>query len=290
MDLFIQIALNSIIIGSLYGAVAMSFSLMYRTVNFFNLAHGSMAAIGGYAFLWLHQMLGLPLMISLPFAMAIAGLSGFLIDHFIYTPQRRRNASPAVMLVVSLGIVTIIEAIISMIFSSEFKALTPVSEISSYQIGGAYISMVQIWIIISNILIFGSLTALLYKTAFGRMIRAIADNTEVARILGIRTNIYIGGVFFISSALAGLSGILYGLDTGVQPTMGFYLLLKGVIACIIGCVGSIPGAFIGGFLLAIAENLGIFTLGSEWRDAIAFTLLLIFLVIRPQGLLGPRKE
>ena len=290
MDLFLQIFVNSLVIGSLYGAIAMSFSLTYKTVRFFNLSHGAMAAIGGYIFLWLNQSASLPFIPSLALAVLAAGTTGFLIDRFIYAPQRRKKASSSVLLVVSLGVLATIEPIIAMIFGSQFRPLVTGNDIQSFQLGGAFITTPQIWIIIMNILILFGLLALLYKTKAGRMIRAISDDPDVARTLGIRTNVYIGLVFFISAALAGLAGILTGLDTGLQPTMGFYLLLKAVVAAIIGCMASIPGAFLGGFLLAGVENIGVFTAGSEWRDAIAFVLLLVFLIFRPQGILGNRGD
>jgi branched-chain amino acid transport system permease protein len=286
MDLFFQVFVNSLVIGSLYGAIAMSFALAYRTTRFFNLAHGSMAAIGGYMFFWMRDSFGAGIFISLPAGILAAGIAGFLIDRFIYAPQRQRKASSTVLLVVSLGVVTVIEAVLSMMFGPQFRPLVTSGQISSFQVGPVFITQVQIWIIAVNLLIFGGLIALLYKSKFGRMIRAIADDADVARTLGIRSDFYIGIVFFIAAAIAGLVGILNGLDTGLQPVMGFYLLLKGIVASIIGGVGSIPGALLGGLLLAVVENAGVFTIGSEWRDAIAFVLLLVFLALRPQGILG----
>ncbi|MCC7305132.1 MAG: branched-chain amino acid ABC transporter permease [Alphaproteobacteria bacterium] len=288
MDLFFQVFVNSLVIGSLYGSIAMSFALTYRTARFFNLAHGSMGAIGGYTFFWLRESAGADFILSLVAGVMAAGVAGFLIDRFIYAPQRGRKASNTVLLVVSLGVVTVIEALLSMIFGTQFRPLVAAGEIRSIPVGPAFVTQAQIWIVAANILVFAGLLAFLYKTSFGKMIRAIADDAEVARMLGIRTDFYIGIVFFIAAALAGLTGILNGLDTGLQPMMGFYLLLKGIIAGIIGCAGSIPGAFLGGFLLAATENAGVFFIGSEWRDAIAFILLLIFLAFRPQGILGKR--
>ncbi len=290
MDLFIQIAVNSLIVGSLYGTIAMGFSLAYRTTRFFNLAHGSMAAIGGYTFFSVQQNFGLPFIVCAFAGMLAAGIAGFLIDRFIFGPQRRRKASSSVLLVASLGVVTVVEAVIAMLYGAQFRALVPAGEISSFQIGPAFITAIQVWIIVINLLILGGLMMVLYKTRLGKMIRAIADDPDVAHTLGIRTELYIGIVFFLASTLAGLTGILYGLDTGLQPTMGFYLLLKAIIACIIGSAGNVPGAFLGGFVLAIVENTGVFTLGSEWRDAIAFVLLLVFLLFKPEGILGKRRD
>ncbi|MCF8495901.1 MAG: branched-chain amino acid ABC transporter permease [Alphaproteobacteria bacterium] len=289
MELFLQILINSVIVASIYGVMAMSFTLAYRGTRFFNMAHGAMGAVGGYMFFFLHQNLSWPFLACVFGGVVAAGLTGLLTDRLVFMPQRKRGASGAVLLVVSLGILAVIEAVIAMIFSSSFQPLAPMGEITSYQIGPARISEIQTWMVMTNLLVFAGMLFLLYETKFGRLLRAISDDQEVARILGIRTNLLIGWMFFISAALAGLMGILVGLDTGVEPTMGFYLLLKGVIAAIIGGISGVPGAFVGGFFLAFSENLGVWALGGAWRDAIAFILLLGFLLFRPQGILGSRE-
>jgi branched-chain amino acid transport system permease protein len=290
MDVLFQLLINTLITGSVYGVMAMSFALACGTGRFFNLAHGSMGAVGAYAFLALNQKLSLPAAVSFPAALLVAGLAGFLIDRYIYAPQRRRKASATVLLVVSLGVLTMIEALLSIAFGPRFYSLDPAHTVKSYQVWGVAMTQVQLLMIIANVVILAGLLALLYKTKFGRMLRAISDDPEVARILGIRTDSYIGWMYFTAAALAAVMGILFGLDTGLQPTLGFYLLLKGVIAAIIGGVTSIPGAFLGAFLLAAAENTGVWFFDSEWRDAIAFTILLVFLLFRPEGMLRRRKE
>ena len=130
-----------------------------------------------------------------------------------------------------------------------------------------------------------TLSVILKKTLFGKAVNAVADDEEVAKIVGINTNKIIAAVFFIGSSIAGLAGILVGFDTGVEPTMGLSLLLKGIIASIIGGIGNIYGAVLGAFLLGFVENFGIWKISGEWKDAIAFGLLIIFLLFRPQGIL-----
>jgi len=131
-----------------------------------------------------------------------------------------------------------------------------------------------------------SLILLLYKTKFGKAVRAINDDEEVAKIVGINTNKIIGYVFFIGSAIAGLAGILVGFDTGIEPTMGLNLLIKCVIASIVGGVGNIYGGVLGAFLLGFVENFGIWKISGEWKDAIAFGLLILFLIFRPRGIMN----
>ena len=119
---------------------------------------------------------------------------------------------------------------------------------------------------------------------FGRAVRAVGDDEDVSKIVGINTDKVIGKVFLIGSAIAGLAGILIGFDTGIEPTMGMSLLLKGVIACIIGGIGNIYGGVLGAFFLGFVENFGIWHISGEWKDAIAFTVLILFLLFRPQGI------
>ena len=120
---------------------------------------------------------------------------------------------------------------------------------------------------------------------FGKSVRAVSDDEEVAKIVGINTERVIGWIFFIGSAVAGLAGILVGFDTGIQPTMGLNLLLKGIIAAIVGGVGNIWGALLGAILLGFVENFGIWKISGEWKDAIAFVLLILFLIFRPKGII-----
>ena len=154
-----------------------------------------------------------------------------------------------------------------------------------YEIGGGVITQVQVIILGLSILIMFSLAILLKFTRFGKAVRAISDDEEVSKIVGIDTNKIIGRIFFIGSAIAGLSGILVGFDTGIEPGMGLSLLLKGVIASIIGGIGNVYGGLLGAFLLGFIENFGIWKISGEWKDAIAFGVLLVFLLFRPQGII-----
>ena len=143
-------------------------------------------------------------------------------------------------------------------------------------------------IILADIVIITALTVLLRYTMFGKSVTAIGDNEEVAKIVGINTRKVIGVVFFIGAAIAGLAGISVGFDTGIQPAMGLSLLLKGIAASIIGGVGNVYGGVLGAFLIGFVENFGIWQISGEWKDAIAFALLILFLVFRPQGIFGKR--
>lgn len=287
MGILPQLILNSIIAGAIYTLVALGFNLIYGATKFFNLAHGIMAVIGGYAVFYFAKILGLDIYVAIILGVALAGFVGFGLDKFIYLPLRRRKASNMVLLVASLGVMTALQAIIAILFSSRFKTLSGNVETQKFfTILGGVITQTQLVILLSATLVIAGLVALLYKTQFGKAVRAISDDEEVARIIGINTNKIICYVFFIGSAVAGLAGILVGFDVGIDPEMGSSLLFKGVIASIVGGVGNIYGGVLGAFLLGFVENFGIWKISGEWKDAIAFALLITFLIFRPRGIMN----
>lgn len=287
MGILPQLILNSIIAGAIYTLVALGFNLIYGATKFFNLAHSIMAAIGGYAVFYFAKILGLDIYVAIILGVALAGLVGFGLDKFIYLPLRRRKASNMVLLVASLGAMTALQAVIAILFSSQFKTLSQnIGTQKLITILGGVITQTQLIILLSAALVMAGLVTLLYKTQFGKAVRAISDDEEVARIIGINTNKIIGYVFFIGSAIAGLAGILVGFDVGIDPKMGSSLLFKGVIASIVGGVGNIYGGVLGAFLLGFLENFGIWKISGEWKDAIAFALLITFLIFRPRGIMN----
>lgn len=286
MDILPQLILNSIIAGAIYTLVALGFNLIYGATKFFNLGHGVMAAIGGYAVFYFGKTLGWNVYLAAAIGIILAGLIGYISEKFIYLPLRKKKASNMILLVASLGAFTALQAIIAILFTSQFQTLSQnAGEQKIYTIFGGVITQTQAVILLSGLAIMFGLALLLKFTLFGKAIKAISDDEEVARIIGINTNKIIGYVFFIGSAIAGLAGILVGFDTGIEPTMGMGLLLKGVIASIIGGVGNVYAGVLGAFLLGFVENFGIWKISGEWKDAIAFALLIIFLLFRPQGII-----
>src|SRR3989338_147959 len=287
MDIVPQLILNSIIAGAIYTLIALGFNLIYGATKFFNLAHGVMVAVGGYAFFYFAKTLGLNIFVAVIIGVALAGLVGYGLDKLIYLPLRKRKASNMVLLVASLGAFTALQAVIAILFTSQFKTLSQnVGTQKLFEVFGGIITQTQLIILLAAVLVMAGLVLLLYKTQFGKAVRAISDDEEVARIVGINTNKIMGYAFFIGSAIAGLAGILVGFDIGIEPTMGLSLLLKGVIASIVGGVGNIYGGVLGAFLLGFVENFGIWKISGEWKDAIAFVLLIVFLVFRPRGIMN----
>lgn len=286
MNILPQLVLNSIIAGAIYALVALGFNLIYGATKFFNFTHGAVAVAGTYGFLFFGKTLGLNLFLSVFIGVAVAATIGYGLDKLVYRPLRKRKASNMSLLIASLGAFTALQAIIAIIFTSQFQTLWKnYSAQKIYEIFGGVITQIQLVILASVIIITATLFFVLKKTLFGKTVRAVSDDEEAAKIIGLNTDKIISRIFIIGSAIAGLAGILVGFDTGVEPTMGMNLLLKGVVASIIGGAGSITGGFAGAFLLGFAENFGIWKISGEWKDAIVFALLIIFLLFRPQGII-----
>lgn len=289
MEVFFQLTINSLVASAIYVFIALSFNLIYGTSRFFNLAHGAIAIVGGYGVFLFGSLLGLNVFISIILGVLLAGLVGFLLEKIIYLNLRKRKASVMILLVASLGAMTMIQALLQILFGSQFKSLGNVLSVaqtySLFGLGGS-ITKTQIIIIILAGLVSVGLILFINKTLFGKAVKAISDDEEVAKIVGINTNKIIGYVFFLGSAIAGLGGALIGFDTGLEPFLGLKLLLKGVIAAIIGGAGSLSGAVIGSLLLGFVENFGIWPLSAEWKDTVAFLLLIIFLIFRPKGIMN----
>jgi branched-subunit amino acid ABC-type transport system permease component len=286
MSILPQLILNSIIAGAIYAMIALGFNLIYGTSKFFDLGYGALTAVGGYVVYYLYKTLGFDLYLSVIIGMLVAGMIGMIIYKLVYAPLKKRKSSGMVMLVASLGVLTALQAIVAILFTSQFQTLSRNSGTESViNIFGGVITGTQLIILILGLVIMIAIGLLFRFTLFGKAIKAIGDDEEVSKIVGINTEKIVTMVFFIGSAIGGLAGILIGFDTGIEPTMGLSLLLKGVIACIIGGIGNVYGGVLGAFLLAFIENFGIWHISGEWKDAIAFVVLIIFLLFRPQGIL-----
>ncbi len=289
MEVLAQLVANSLIAGSLYALSAMSFNLMYGVSRSFNLAHGATGAIAAYTVFFLAKENGFPLSVSIFLALCMAAGAALALELLVFRPLRKKHASNLVLLIAALGASVAIEALIAIIFTSHFKTLSDVlGEPIIVSLFGASVSSVQLVMFVSALAIFFLFWWMLSATRFGKTVRAIADDEEVARIVGIDTNRIIALVFLIGGAVMGLSGILSGLDVGLEPHMGFLLLLTAAIAAIIGGIGNVYGAFWAAYLVGFIENFGVWFVGGEWKYAIAFSILILFLLFRPQGFFGKK--
>lgn len=244
--------------------------------------------LGTYCGLLIAQTPGSKLYLSWAVSCLLAGAVGLALYRGLYVYMRQRARSPLVMLVASLGILLAIAAGITIVFGTPPRTLPDPFGSRPWTIGGANIKGFNIFTIGVALAGFCGLLFLLQKTAFGRAVRAIGDDEEVSKVVGINTTVVISIVFFIGAAFAALAGLLSGHDTAIQPKMGLLLLLKGWIASVVGGIGNLYGAIIGGFILGLVEQFGIWDLAGEWKDVISFLVLILFLSFWPLGLL-PRK-
>ena len=285
--MFHQLFLNGIIAGSIYALVALGFTMIYRTVKFFHFAHGVVYAAGAYFAYSFTISLHLPFAVSFFLSATFAALLGMGIDKLVYHPLRLRKASNLVLLIASFGVFIVLQNLIALIYGNRILILKtgPVRE--GYKVlAGASITPVQIAILVTSILLMILLWTFMKYSKTGKAMRAISDDIIAASIVGIDPNKLIPATFAIGSALAGVAGVLISLETNIEPTMGMPAILKGIIASIIGGIGSIPGAAFGGFSLGLAENLGVWKIHAGWKDCISFAILIVFLLARPRGLLG----
>lgn len=286
MEYLAQVFVNCIITSSLYALAGFSFFLTYKVTKFFNLAHGAMIMIGGYAMYIFYRLLNLPLYFSAISAVVMAGIIGFLFERYIFQNLRNKNSPSVIFLLASTGLMLATQSIVAIIFGSQFINLFNSQEtLSVYNISGAVINLPQVLILISVLLAVLSVFLIFRYTNFGKIIRAIGDNSNLAKTCGINIDYYIGSMFFIGSAIAGWLGVLISFDTGIDPTIGAGIFLKGIIALIIGGADDIFGVIVGALLLGFTENTSAWFLSGEFKDLFSFAILIIFILIRPQGLI-----
>ncbi len=245
-------------------------------------------ALGGYCAFFIANTPGANLYLSWGVSCLMAGIVAVAFYRGLYVYMRERSRSPLIMLVATLGILLAITAATSIVFESNPRPLPAAFGSAPWKILGGNIKGFNVFAIGVSIVGFAFLLYLLKWTAFGKAVRAIGDDEEVSKVVGINTTVIIAVVFFIGAIFAAMAGLLSGHDTAIQPRMGLLLLLKGWIASVVGGIGNLYGAIVGGFALGMIEQFGIWDLAGEWRDVISFVVLILFLSFWPKGLL-PRK-
>lgn len=286
--MIVQLVLNSILSGSIYILIALSFSIIYSTVKFFHFAHAAVYVACPYIAYFLYSNLCLPIEVASCLAILLSMLLGIATELVIYRPLRQKGVTPPALFLASLGIYIVLQNVISMILGNDTKTLRNGVVPSGMDFMGARITSIQVTIIAISLVLMLCCWAFTKFTKIGTAMRAVAANSELAFVTGIDTDKVILFTFAIGSALAGIAGVLISFDTDMTPSMGMNALMMGVVAVIIGGVGSIPGAALGAFLLAFAQNFGVWKISSQWQDAIAFIVLLLFLLLRPQGFFGKK--
>lgn len=282
MDILPQLIVNGVIAGSIYAIVGTAFNLTFATGRFFNLALGSAIVIGGYGAYAGSVLFGAPLFLGILLGVAAAGLYCVMCERVVFRTLRNRNASGLILIIASLGIATATNALLAMLFSSQLQSL-PNDFAVPVSVGFATLTVFHIGIIVCAAVLVVCVVCALHATAFGRAVRAVSDDSEVAVIVGINVDRIHIAVAFLAGCMAGIAGVLIGMDTGLEPTMGLFYFLGGVIGSIVGGIGSVGVGWLGSFFEGVVENSALVIIGGEWKNAIAFVLLIGVLVFRPRG-------
>ncbi len=283
-----QQVINGLFLGSIYALFALGYTLVFGVLDILNLAHQAVFMLCAFTALALVAGLHLHALVAMPIAVVVAGVVGIVLERIAFRPLRGRSDSNISGLISSLAAATLFEAIAVGIWGPDVSRFPfGVVPERAVRVGGAIISELQLVIIGISLVMMGALTWLVQRTRLGRQIRAVAESPLAARILGIDVDRVIAASFFISSALGGAAGVLFGLAfNNVSPDMGRSVELKGLAVIILGGMGSMPGAVLAGFGMGLVEVLTVAYLGASYRDAVSFIVLFLVLLVRPRGLLG----
>jgi len=287
--LVFQLLANGFVTGCAYALVALGFALVYNTTRIFHFAHGAIYVLAAFLFFSLHMGWGVPLLAAIVLTVAITAVVGVLVDYFIHAPLDAQGASLLIHLLSSLGLYTVIINAIALFYGNETKVLNP-AEQTTYALWGIILTQVQVATVVISFLLFIGLVILLHTTPLGRRLRAMRDDPELISVMGMDPRTIRWTVFGLGSALAAVAAILLGLDVGIDPYIGLTAVLNGAVAVIIGGVGIFEGAALGAIALGLLQSLAVWQSSSRWEEAVTFVVLILFLLFRPEGILGRRRR
>jgi branched-chain amino acid transport system permease protein len=302
MDIFIQQIINGLVLGSIYALVALGYTMVYGIMGLINFAHGEVVMIGALVALGVVKLLansGLPGVVVVLIGLLVAALVcmavGFAIERVAYRPLRK--APKLAPLITAIGVSIVLQNLAMLIWGRNYHAFPPILPNGEHEILGATITTIQIAIIIIAATMMGGLMLLIHRTRLGRAMRATAENPAIAQLMGVNINHIISLTFVIGSALAAVAGVMVSANYSIAHYyMGFVLGLKAFTAAVLGGIGNLAGAMLGGILLGLIESLGAGYIGdltgglfgSNYQDVFAFLVLITVLVFRPSGLVGEK--
>lgn len=284
---FLSYLANGISLGSVYALIALGYSMVYGIAKMLNFAHGDVIMIGGYVVFVGVSNMGVHPLLAILISMVVCTILGMTIERVAYKPLR--GASPLAVLITAIGVSYLLQNIALLIFGSDTKAFTNVVTLPNLSLfdGKLVISSVTIVTIVVSIVIMIGLTLFVNKTKAGRAMTAVSEDKGAAQLMGINVNGTIALTFAIGSSLAAVAGVLLcSAYPSLTPYTGSMPGIKAFVAAVFGGIGSIPGAFIGGILLGVIENLSKAYISSQLSDAIVFSVLIIVLLVKPTGILG----
>lgn len=291
-----QQLVNGLSLGALYALFALGFTLIFGVLGVINLSHGAIFMVGAYAAVEAVTRLGLPLWLALPFAFVVAGTFGLLIDVLVLKPLRKRNAPHLIPMIATIGIGIALNNTVQGLFGAQNMRFpsgtipTDTMEIAGFGLTFG-ITAIELAIILLSFVLMAALIFVIRRTQVGRALRAIAESPKAAYLVGINVEGLFMLTSFIAAGLGGVAGVMIGLySNAIFPLMGQPMLQKGVAVIILGGMGDIRGALLAGLFLGFAEVMSVAYIGSTMRDAVAFGMLFLILLVRPKGLFGTTNE
>lgn len=283
--MFMEQLSNGIAIGSIYALTAIGFTMVYGIIRLINFAHGDIYMIGSFLTLTAVTMMNMHIIPAFLFGMVGASILGVLIAKFAYGPILE---APRINLFLSaIGVAIFLENFAMLIWGPETQSFPTVIDNKSFSFLGFKLNTIQIIIIVTTVVLVTILTYIVKYTKLGRAMRCVSQDMDASRLMGINTNVIVYFTFILGSTLGAAAGGLVGMYyKAVYPMMGFVPGLKAFIAAVIGGIGSIPGAMLGGLIMGVSESLGAAYISSGYRDAIAFIILIVILLLKPDGILG----
>ena len=282
--LVLQVLVNGILLGGLYGIMAIGMSLIWGVMNIVNIAHGALIMLGAYITFWTFSLWGWDPFLALPVTIALLFLYGYAIQRFILNLIVR--AQLFMTLLITFGIEVAMVNLARIAWSSDLRQTTPAYAAANFAVGGLTIPYVRLWVFATTIVLSVAFLLLMDRTRLGRAIRATAEELRAARLTGIPVGHIYAVTYGLGAALAGAAGGLWGVLFPVTPIMGGHLTLKSFVVAVLGGLGTMMGAIVGGLVLGLAESFSSTYIGPTYPNAISFGLLVLILIFRPTGVLG----
>ena len=286
---FLSYLINGISLGSVYAIIALGYTMVYGIARMLNFAHGDIIMVGGFTVFTIVTTMGGSPVVGILASVVVCTVLGVTIERVAYRPLR--DASPLAVLITAIGVSYLLQNVALLIFGSNARQFTSVITVPALKLAGGKLSISSVTIvtILSCIVIMAALMTFINKTKMGQAMLAVSEDRGAATLMGINVNRTLSVTFAIGSALAAVAGVLLcSAYPSLSPYTGSMPGIKAFVAAVFGGIGSIPGAFIGGILLGIIENLAKAYISSQLSDAIVFSVLIIVLLVRPTGILGKK--
>lgn len=285
MQLFLQQLVNGIALGSIYALIALGYTMVYGTIRLINFAHAEIYMMGAFVGYYLVTVLEMNLFLAMIIAMIASSVLGVVIERIAYKPLRKSTRVAA--LITAIGVSYFLQNIMIYFLGPEVRAFPSPLETTIYRIGNIVVNSKQILVLVITVVLMIVLQLIVQKTKMGKAMRAVAVDNEAAELMGIDVDRVISFTFVLGSSLAGIAGVLVGIYyNSISPTMGVTYGLKAFVAAVVGGVGSIPGAMVGGYVIGILETIVTYLGGSMYKDAVVYGLLIVILLVMPAGLFG----